>query len=218
MLLSRVPRTRGRRPRAGRVLGDRRSVMPVALALIGLMCAAPLAGCGDTLQSRPVTGAQLEPLVSAQHYPIYWLGTNFHGMQLTGASSDPTGAYTVQYGNCITGGPETCVPPLTLISSPDNSFLPGAEGRVRTVSIRGVRAVVFEGGAVIEIATGPAVIDVRARSSALALTAARQMVPINELGLPGAPLPRALPDTGFAARPMEGQRSSALLVPPVAKR
>ncbi len=169
-----------------------------------------LGGCGDTLQSQPLRSSALEPLVTAQHYPVYWLGARFERLPLTAVSSDPSGAYAIQYGSCVTGGPETCIPPLQVISSPDNSFLPGAGQQSETVRIRGVEAVLAQGGRVVAIATGPAVVDVRASSRALALAAAMQIVPINELGKPRAPLPAAQPNTGFAERPMEGQRPPVL--------
>lgn len=173
--------------------------------MLGISCALGPAGCGNTLQSQPLTSATLEPLVMAEHLPVYWLGARFHGMALTAASGDPSGAYSVQYGGCSTGGPETCVPPLQVISSPDNSFLPG-DGDGSKIVIRGVAGTLLGGGRVIEIATGGAVIDVRAANPTLALAAARKMAPINELGRPGSALPKPLPNTGFAQQPTEGQR------------
>lgn len=190
----------------------------VAIATgLALLCACLLSGCGDSVQSQALTASTLEPLVMAQHYPVYWLGQSFKGLALAGVSTDPSGAYNVQYGSCTTGGPETCISPLELISSPDNSFVPGAGARSASASIRGVKAVFAQGGKVIEVATGPAVIDVRAASRTLALAAARQMAPINELGSPGAVLPAAGPDTGFAQRPMEGQRPPAVQGLPAGK-
>ncbi|MFZ2049374.1 MAG: hypothetical protein WAU69_00425 [Solirubrobacteraceae bacterium] len=147
----------------------------------------------------------LEPLVSNQEFPIFWLGGRFDGMALTGVDSDPSGAYDIQYGTCTVGGPETCVSPLAVISSPDNSFLPDAGAVNGTTSIRGVRAVLASDGKVIEIATGPDMVDIHAKSAALARFAADRMVAINELGTPGAALPAGQGNTGFAAKPLEGQ-------------
>jgi hypothetical protein len=177
---------------------------------LGLACSWLLASCGNTLQSQPLTSTALEPLETAEHYPVYWLGARFDGMALSSVSSDPSGAFVLQYGNCGRGGPETCVAPLQLVSSPDNSFLPGDASDAVSLRIRGVPGVRLQGGEVIEIATGPAVVDVRAANPRLALLAARQMVPINELGRPGEALPRAQPNTGFGQQPMEGQRMKLL--------
>jgi hypothetical protein len=194
---------------AGRPRGAAEHLRAALLLTLGIGCALGTASCGNTLQSQPLSGATLEPLVMAEHLPVYWLGARFHGMALTAASSDLSGAYSVQYGGCRTGGPETCVPPLQVISSPDNSFLPGeggGDGGGSKTAIRGVSGTLLDGGRVVEIATGGAVVDVRAVSPALALAAAGQMVPINELERPGSALPKPLPNTGFAQQPTEAQR------------
>jgi hypothetical protein len=168
-----------------------------------------LAGCGATRYKTLNAGA-LEPLVAVERYPVFWLGGRFAGMPLTMVTSDPSGAYQVQYGACASGGPETCISPLELISEPDNSFLPGAGATTATSSIRGVRAYFAQGGKVIEIPTGPVVVDIRATSSGLALQAAHRMVPINYLGSPEDPLPSAQPNSGFASRPTEAQQPQAV--------
>ena len=43
----------------------------------------------------------------------------------------------MQYGNCLQGGQGVCVSPLKIVTSPDNSFLPGAPGAGRTTQVRG---------------------------------------------------------------------------------
>lgn len=192
--------------RTGRGLG-----LAAALAVI---CAGLLSGCGNTLQSEPLSASTLEPLVLAEGFPVFWLGESFHGMQLSAVNADPSGAYEVQYGPCSTGGPETCISPLAVISSPDNSFLPGGSAGAAVARIRGVRAVLAQDGKTIELATGAAVVDIRAASPALALAAAREMAPVNQLGAPGAALPAALPDTGFTAHPTEEQRLPTVLGAP----
>ncbi len=175
-----------------------------ALAL-GALCAAALGGCGSTRYKTLNAGA-LEPLVAVERYPVFWLGGRFAGMPLTQVSSDPSGAYEIQYGACTSGGPETCISPVELVSEPDNSFLPGAGATSATESVRGVRAFFAQGGKVIEIPTGTVVVDIRATTSRLALQAARRMAPINDLGSPEGPLPSAQPSSGFADRPTEAQQ------------
>jgi hypothetical protein len=174
-------------------------------ATLALICACLLAGCGSAAERKTLSASTLEPLVSNPEFPIFWLGGRFDGLALTEVDDDPSGAYDLQYGTCTTGGPETCISPLALISSPDNSFLPGAGAAAGTTTIRGARAVLTNGGKVIEMATGPAVVDIRAKSPTLARAAADRMVAINELGIPGATLPAAQPNTGYAAKPLEGQ-------------
>ncbi len=175
-----------------------------------MLCAGLLAGCGNTLQNEPLSASTLEPLVLAEGFPVFWVGTSFHGMPLSAVDSDPSGAYEVQYGGCSTGGPETCISPLAVISSPDNGFLPGASAATGAIGIRGVRALIAPHGKTIELSTGAAVVDIQASSPGLALAAAREMAPVNVLGSPGAPLPAALPDSGFSAHPTEGQQLQAV--------
>jgi hypothetical protein len=178
------------------------------VALLGL-CAIVLGSCGDTLQDRPIPHNTLESLLVAP-YPVYWLGRSFHGMSITEAAHDPGGAFTVGYGDCVTGGQSTCVPPLRVVTSPDNSFLAGGTSPKRSTSIRGVVAVIAQAGRTIELPTAGVVVGIYAVNARLAAAAAQTAVPINEAGVPGAPLPAPLPDTGFAATPLPSQTPSLL--------
>jgi hypothetical protein len=179
-----------------------------AISLAGL-CALALGACGDTVQQQPIPHNILEGLVVAPH-PVYWLGGSFEGLALTEATRDPSGAYSVEYGNCLQGGQGTCVPPLRVVSSPDNSLLPGGAVRTRTASIRSLPARIAQGGRTIILSSAGIVVDIFASRAATAAAAARAMVPINEPGAPEAPLPAALPDTGFGRQPLPSQVPSPL--------
>jgi len=171
---------------------------------LAALCALVLAGCGDTLQDQPIPHNTLEGLIVAP-YPVYWLGGVFQHMAITDAIRDPSGAFSVQYGDCVEGGQNTCVPPLRVVTSPDNSFLPGGSTPRQTTFIRGVAAVVAQGGDTIEIPTAGVVVSIYANSPPLAANAAATIVPINEAGVPEARLPSPLPDTGFAETPLPVQ-------------
>ncbi len=147
------------------------------------------------------------------HFPVYWLGLDFQGMQITSVSIDPGEAVTIRYGDCVLGGQYTCVTPVTVVSSPDNSFVPGATPVTRTASLRGTVASLAQGGATLAIPTGPVVVSVYARNPVLARQSADTMTPFNEVGLPQAPLPVALPDTGFDRVPLPGQVPAGVSVP-----
>jgi hypothetical protein len=127
-------------------------------------------------------------------------------MQMTDAGADPSGAFTIQYGNCVQGGQGTCTPPLRIVTNPDNSFLPGGETPARFTTLRGVPAKLTEAGRTVAIPTGPVVVSIFARDSALARAAARMIVAINRPGSPGEPLPARQPDTGFASKPLPSQQ------------
>jgi hypothetical protein len=199
-----------RASRAGRAGAGRRTQAPTR-ALAGLLaaCGLALGACGDTLQDRPIPHNTLEGLLVAP-YPVYWLGRSFQGMRITDASHDPSGAFSVQYGDCVVGGQSTCVPPVRVVTSPDNSFIAGGATPRTGAVLRGVRAVLAQHGRTIAIATGGVVVSVYADSARLALGAARTLVPINEAGEPGAPLPARLPDTGFGSTPLPSQVPSPL--------
>jgi hypothetical protein len=178
-------------------------------AALAALCSIALGGCGDTLQDQPIGHNILEGLLVASH-SVYWLGGSFEGMKITEVIPDPGGAFSVQYGDCLEGGQGTCIPPLRVVTSPDNSFLPGGSTARRTVLIRGVPAVVSQGGQTIEIATGGVVVDINARDPRVAGAAAQTIVPINAIGAPQAPLPSPQPDTGFGNTPLPGQTPSPL--------
>jgi hypothetical protein len=180
--------------------------LAVTAVLLGLV-AAGAAGCGDTLQDKPAPHNLLEGLIVTPT-PVYWLGRSFSGLKLTEVGHDTGGAYVLQYGDCQEGGQSECVPPLRLITSPDNSFLPGGAAARRTTSVRGAPAVIARGGRTIEIATGSVVVDVIARSAPLAASAARALAAINAGTWPGQPLPPPAPDSGFAAKPLPAQEPS----------
>jgi hypothetical protein len=177
---------------------------PALMILAAGLCALGLCACGNTLQDRPAPHNTLESMVLAP-YPAYWLGLTFAGLQITEVSRDPGGAFTVQYGDCLIGGQSTCVPPLKVITSPDNGFVPGEASPRTAVALRGVRAYVAEGGNAISVPTGGVVVDVFTSAPALARAAARAAVPINAIGAPGGRLSRPAPNTGYGERPLPSQ-------------
>jgi hypothetical protein len=179
------------------------------LALAVGASALALGACGDTLQDRPIAHNTLEGLLVAP-YPVYWAGRSFHGKQITEAAHDPGGAFTLQYGDCVEGGQSTCVPALRVVTSPDNSFVAGGSAARRITQLRGVAAVVAGQGQTIEIPTAGVVVGIYANSPRLAAAAAQTIVPINEIGVPGAALPARLPDTGFGSTPLPSQMPSSL--------
>lgn len=167
-------------------------------------CALSVCACSSTLQDTPIPHNTLEGLIMAP-FPVYWLGRSFAGMAVTESSHDRGGAYTVFYGDCTVGGEGACVHPLRVVSSPDNSFLPGGSTPRRSVRIRGVPAVIARQGRTIAIATAGVVLDIYATSARVARAAAETAVPINFIGAPEASLPAPLPNTGYGETPLPNQ-------------
>jgi hypothetical protein len=178
----------------------------LAAFALGLGCAVGVVACGNTLQDQPVAPSVLEPLVTQEQFPVYWLGGTFAGLGITRVARDPSGAYEIQYGNCTVGGENTCVTPLEVVTSPDNSFLPGGEAPRQGVPVRGVRAISARGGRTLVVAAGRVVVDLYADSPALARAAAAGVVAIGAPDTPGAPLPRPLPNTGYGEKPLPTQQ------------
>lgn len=181
----------------------------MAFVAAAATCAVGVGACGNTLQDQPVAPSVLEPAVRQDQYPVYWLGGTFQGLGLTRVAIDPSGAWEVQYGNCTVGGENTCVTPLRVVTSPDNSFIPGGEAPRREVPIRGVRAVAARGGRTLTVATGGVVLDIYADSPKLARAAAAAAVTIGAPDTPGAPLPRPQTNTGYGERPLPNQLPTA---------
>ena len=197
------------RPRPRARAQARARLVAGAAALSCATLAFALGGCGDTLQDQPIAHNTLETLLVAP-YPVYWAGRSFQGLAITEATHDPGGAFSVQYGDCVEGGQSTCVPALRVVTSPDNSFLPGGSTPLHGALVRGVGSLVAQRGRTIEIPTGGVVVSLYADSARLASAAAQTVVPINEPGVPGAPLPARLRDTGFGSTPLPSQEPSPL--------
>ena len=166
--------------------------------------AAAVSGCGDTIQDRPLHDTDLLGIVGVRSVPIYWVGRSFEGMAVSSVSRDVGGAYAVAYGDCAIGGQSTCVAPLLLVTTRDNSYVPGQTVARRRIAIRGRRALIAQGGRTIELATGKVVVDVYGQTPALARAAVDSMNAINKPGVPGATLPPALPNTGYDLTPIGG--------------
>ncbi len=179
------------------------------LLALALPVAAVLAGCGNTLQVQPIPHNELESMIVAP-FRVYWLGDTFEGLAVQQVSHDPGGAFSVQYGNCLTGGQGTCRPPLLVVTSPENTFVPGGSARTRRVPIRGLPALEAQSGRVVMIPTGNVVVDVFAANPRLARAAARNVVAINAPGGPGTPLPPARRTEAFSNRPFGSQVPSPL--------
>jgi hypothetical protein len=167
-------------------------------------CAVALCSCGSTLQDRPIPHNILESLIAAP-FPVYWLGGSFEGMAVSEATLDPGGAYSLHYGDCLRGGEGTCVRAMEVVTSRDNSFLPGGSTPTRTAHIRGIDALLARAGRTIVLPTSRVIVDIYATSSRAAAAAARTIVPINQVASPGAPLPPALPNSGFGEAPLPSQ-------------
>lgn len=183
-------------------------VRPLAL-LLAVLCGLTLSACGNTLQDRAISQNLLEGMVLAP-FPVYWLGGSFQGSAITEVSHDPGGAFSIQYGDCLQGGQGTCVSPVRVVTSPDNSFVPGGSTPSRTARVRGVTATLMQADRTVAIPTAGVVVSIYAHDARTAAAAAATIAPINTPGASGAQLPAPLPDTGFGDTPLPSQVPSPL--------
>lgn len=191
----------------------RRSLSGSLLGGAFLACALALGSCGNTLQDKPIGPQPLESVLVRSHFPVYWLGLKYQGIPISDVSIDPSEAVTIRYGDCVIGGQYTCVTPVSIVTSPDNSFIPGGAVARRSLTLRGASATVTQNGATLAIPTAGVVVSVFADRPSLATAAATMMAPLNMVGLPLAPLPAALPDTGFGQMPLPSQVPPGVSVP-----
>jgi hypothetical protein len=177
----------------------RAATPPLVLATLLLA-----AGCGNTVQSLPASRSALEA-VMVSPFPVYWVGSQFNGMNIREVTRDPGGAVTIDYGNCLEGGQSSCVAPLRIVTSPNNSFTPGGAGPVHEVQLRGVTAREMSAGSTLIIPTGPVVLDIYADRRGLAHAAAAAAVPLTEASRYGQNLAAPAADTGYGDTILKGQ-------------
>lgn len=186
----------------------------VWLAVAFAMCALALGSCGNTLQDEPIGPKPLETVIVHSHFPVYWAGLKFAGLPISGVSIDPSEAVSIRYGDCVVGGQYTCMTPLAIVTSPDNSFIPGATAATPAPPMRGASVSSARGGDTLALATGAVVVSVYADRPSLARQALSVMAPVNAVGGPFEPLPAALPNTGFDEAPLPSQVPRGVSVPP----
>jgi hypothetical protein len=177
----------------------------VALAA-GAVIAVAMSGCG-THAPPPLSMHDINVARRFTVYNIYWVGRQFQGIPLTAADFrreyNPGLGLAVYYGDCQTKvsllGSGTCKLPLEIDTVCYVQHYNDALGARRNIRIRGVPAVVFNGGKAIELYTDHVLIDVFGDTPARALAAAKRLFPLNgppELRhfAPQLPPPRFRPD------------------------
>jgi hypothetical protein len=179
----------------------------LASALTALALA--LGGCGSAAKLSPVSHSALEEML-VNPFPVYWVGGSFHDLTISETFHDTSGAYSIQYGGCLEGGQGTCVAPLRIVTSADNSFVPGGGVAHQLLNIRGVQASLSQRQRTIVIPTGAVVVSIYARDGSLARAAANTIVPINEPGAPESELPAAEVDSDYAETPLPTQEPTPL--------
>ena len=177
----------------------------VALTIVRLVLgvATLLAAClftsGCANVQPPALGASA--LAEAQTFPffrVYWVGPRFGTQPLAAADGlrnyIPVAGDSVYYGDCATGkgaglGGSGCVLPLQVTTTVYARHANAPLGAQRNTVLRGVPAVIYDGGDSIELYTGRLAVDVFSENLSEGLRAVSALRPLNAPGSATAPLP-----------------------------
>jgi hypothetical protein len=157
----------------------------VALAASAVMAVA-VSGCG-THPPPPLSMHEINVARRFTVYNTYWVGRWFQGIPLTAADFrreyNPQVGLAVYYGDCKTKvsllGSGGCTLPLEIDTVCYVQHRNEGLGSRRNIRIRGVPAVVFDGGKAIELYSDHVSIDVYGDTPARALAAAKRLFPLN---------------------------------------
>ncbi len=192
-----------------------RICVPIAIVL----AAALLAGGCASSQPTPLTVRELAEAQTFPFFRVYWVGPRFGSYRLI--SADGRQNYTssigdsVYYGNCLPGktsalGGNGCVLPLRITTLIYTRHANASLGAQRNTILRGVPAVIYEGGDTVELYTGRVAIDIFADEPAEALRAVDELRPLNAPGSATGSLPPPVYCPGLSG-PRPGAVRTALL-------
>lgn len=195
-----------------------RIFVPVAI----LLAAALLAGGCATNQPTPLTVRELAEAQTFPYYRVYWVGPHFGAYRLVAA--DGRESYTgsigdsVYYGNCLPGktsalGGGGCELPLRVTTLIYTRHANASLGAQRNTVLRGVPAVIYNGGDTVELYSGRVAIDVFSDDLSEALRAIRAIRPLNAPGSAVAPLPPPVYCPGLSGPQPAAVRASLLRLP-----
>ncbi len=178
----------------------RRPRRPLAFSLAALLAASACLAAGGcaTVQPAPLGVRELAEAQTFPFYRLYWVGPRFGSDPL--AAADGIRNYnsavgdSVYYGDCASGkaaglGGNGCVLPLQVATLIYARHANAPLGPQRNVLLRGVPAVIYDGGDSIELYSGRLAIDVFSEGLSDGLRAVHALRPLNAPGSAVALLP-----------------------------
>jgi hypothetical protein len=177
----------------GRTLGW---TLRAGLLLAALCLLLGAAGC-STGHPQPIGTSSLAEAETFPYYRVYWVGPSFSGQPLAAVDGQKgyvrTVGDSVYYGDCVHGkgifGGGSCILPLQVTTVIYSLHSNATLGPQRNILARGVPATVYDEGRSIEIYTGRVAIDIFSDNFTHAITAARELLPLNAPGSATADLP-----------------------------
>ncbi len=171
-----------------------RNAVVVAAAVL---TAAVGAGCA-TQKPAPIAAGELAEAQTFPYFKAYWTGRRFGRFPLAATdgrkSYQINGGENVYYGDCVAGKSSAlrgsgCALPLQVKTTVYDVAFNGGLGEHSNVLLRGVPAVVFDGGNSIALYSGRLTIEVLSDDLGEALAAVRALRPVNAPGSAARPLP-----------------------------
>ncbi|MGH2855840.1 MAG: hypothetical protein ACRDLF_16825 [Solirubrobacteraceae bacterium] len=163
-----------------------------------LLAACLLAGGCATVQPALIGARELAEAQTFPFYRVYWVGPRFSSYRLAGAEGLPNYnsaiGESVYYGSCLSGkstalGGSGCVLPLQVTTVLYARRANAPLGPQRNTILRGVPAVIYDGGSSIELYSGRLAIDVLSNRLSDGLRAVRALRPLNAPGSAVTALP-----------------------------
>jgi hypothetical protein len=187
-----------------------------------VLAAALLAGGCATSQPRLLTVRELAEAQTFPFYRVYWAGPRFGPYRLVAA--DGRDGYrssigeSVYYGNCLPGkttalGGGGCELPLRITTLIYTRHANASLGAQRNTILRGVPAVIYEGGDTAELYSGRVAIDVFSDDPSEALRAINALRPINAPGSATGSLPPPVYCPGLSGPRPAAVRAALLNLP-----
>ena len=174
------------------------NIARIAFGFAALVAACLLASGCATVQPGPLGASALAEAQTFPFFRVYWVGPRFGSQPL--AAADGLRNYissvgdSVYYGDCATGkgaglGGNGCVLPLQVTTLVYSRHANAPLGPQRNTVLRGVPAVIFDGGDSIELYTGRLAVDVFSEDLSDGLRAVSALRPLNAPGSATAHLP-----------------------------
>jgi hypothetical protein len=192
-------------------------------ASIAILLAAALfaSGCA-TSQPAPITVRELAEAQTFPFYRVYWVGSRFGSYRLVAADGRQNYISSigdsVYYGNCLPGktsalGGGGCELPLRVTTLIYTRHANASLGAQRNTILRGVPAVIYNGGDTVELYSGRVAIDVFSDDLSEALHAIRALRPLNAPGSAAGRLPPPVYCPGLSGPRPAAVRAALLALP-----
>ncbi len=198
------------------------NIARIAAPVAVLLAAAVLAGGCATSQPAPITVRELAEAQTFPFYRVYWVGPRFGAFRLVAADGRENYASSVgdsvYYGNCLPGKTSAlngggCELPLRITTLIYTRQANASLGAQRNTILRGVPAVIYNGGDTVQLYSGRVTIEVFSDDLSEALRAIKALRPLNAPGSAVGALPPPVYCPGLSGPRPAAVRAALLDLP-----